>query len=207
MKKPICKLVRTHREPFSRSFGTNETQQLREGQLVGRMFLQRLATGETGVKQARYRRRPTRGSEALSQPVGIEGPWHLLFNAWCNEFPPRVLHFSAFIGGVTMRRRHPYEVTAVKAATPHEKQPILLQGFPRHRAEAAEEEDQNGDRQRLLVSPHRTPDRTKPDQSGASNTDRNGAIYYHRDHSTTRYHSHARIVCARRGRAWERALA
>ena len=99
---PICKLVRTHREPFSRSFGTNETQQLREGQLVGRMFLQRLATGETGVKQARYRRRPTRGSEALyahaqynTQPVGIEGPWHLLFNAWCNEFPPRVLHFSA----------------------------------------------------------------------------------------------------------------
>ena len=68
------------------------------------MFLQRLATGETGVKQARYRRRPTRGSEALyahaqynTQPVGIEGPWHLLFNAWCNEFPPRVLHFSAFI--------------------------------------------------------------------------------------------------------------
>ena len=29
----------------SRSFGTNETQQLREGQLVGRMLLQRLATG------------------------------------------------------------------------------------------------------------------------------------------------------------------
>ena len=35
------------------------TQQLREGQLVGRMMLQRLATGATGVKQARYRRRPT----------------------------------------------------------------------------------------------------------------------------------------------------
>ena len=52
-KKPICKLVRAHREPFSRIFGTNETQQLREGQLVGRMLLQRLATG---VKQARYRR-------------------------------------------------------------------------------------------------------------------------------------------------------
>ena len=32
----------------------NETQQLREGQLVGRMMLQRLATGATGVKQARY---------------------------------------------------------------------------------------------------------------------------------------------------------
>ena len=52
-----------------------------------------LATGATGVKQARYRRGPTRGSDALyahaqynTQPVGIEGPWHLLFNAWCNEF-------------------------------------------------------------------------------------------------------------------------
>ena len=29
------------------------------------MSLQRLATGATGVKQARYRRMPTRGSEAL----------------------------------------------------------------------------------------------------------------------------------------------
>ena len=40
------------------SFGTNETQQLREGQLVGRMMLHRLATGATRVKQAR---RPTLG--------------------------------------------------------------------------------------------------------------------------------------------------
>ena len=55
----------THRQPLSRSFRTNETQQLPEGQLVGQMLLQRLATGATGVKQARYRRRPTRGSEAL----------------------------------------------------------------------------------------------------------------------------------------------
>ena len=53
------------------------------------MLLQRLATGATGVKQARYRRGPTRDSEALyahaqynTQPVAIEGPWHLLFNAW-----------------------------------------------------------------------------------------------------------------------------
>ena len=45
---------------FSRSFGINETQQLREGQLVGRMLPQRLATGATGVKQGRYRRGPTR---------------------------------------------------------------------------------------------------------------------------------------------------
>ena len=61
---------------------------------MGRILLQRLATGAIGVKQARYRRGPTRGSEALyvhaqynTQPVGmvaIEGPWHLLFNAWCN---------------------------------------------------------------------------------------------------------------------------
>ena len=65
VKKAICKYVRTHRELFSRSFGTNETQQIREGQLVGRMLLQRLATGATAVKQARYRRRPTRDSEAL----------------------------------------------------------------------------------------------------------------------------------------------
>ena len=71
VKKPICKLVRAHREPFSRSFGTNETQQLREGQLVGRMLLQRLSTGATGVKQARYRRGPTRGSEALVRACAV----------------------------------------------------------------------------------------------------------------------------------------
>ena len=56
---------------WSSSFGTNETQQLREGQLVGRMMLQRLATGATGVKQARYRRRPTRGSEALARACAV----------------------------------------------------------------------------------------------------------------------------------------
>ena len=39
VKKPICKCVRAHRQP---------------------MLLQRLATGATGVKQARYRRGPTR---------------------------------------------------------------------------------------------------------------------------------------------------
>ena len=44
----------------SRFLAINETQQLREGQLVGRMLPQRLATGATGVKQARYRRGPTR---------------------------------------------------------------------------------------------------------------------------------------------------
>ena len=56
------------------------------------MLLQRLATGATGVKQARYRRRPTRGSEALVRACAVsslsilytivcmEGPWHLLSN-------------------------------------------------------------------------------------------------------------------------------
>ena len=63
--------MQAHRQPLSRSFGTNETQQLREGQLVGRMMLQRLATGATGVKQARYRRRPTRGSEALARACAV----------------------------------------------------------------------------------------------------------------------------------------
>ena len=53
----------------SRSFGTNETQQLREGQLVGRMLLQRLATGATGVKQARYMRRPTRGTRTRMRSI------------------------------------------------------------------------------------------------------------------------------------------
>ena len=38
------------------------TCNLREGKLVGRMLLQRLATG---MKQARYRRGPARGSAAL----------------------------------------------------------------------------------------------------------------------------------------------
>ena len=35
------------------------------------MLLQRLATGATGVKQARYRRRPTRGSEALVRACAV----------------------------------------------------------------------------------------------------------------------------------------
>ena len=35
------------------------------------MMLQRLATGATGMKQARYRRRPTRGSEALARACAV----------------------------------------------------------------------------------------------------------------------------------------
>ena len=53
------------RAVFAQFRDQRKTQQLPEGQPVGRILLQRLATGATGVKQARYRRRPTRGSEAL----------------------------------------------------------------------------------------------------------------------------------------------
>ena len=35
------------------------------------MLLQKLATGANGVKQARYRRRPTRGSEALARACAV----------------------------------------------------------------------------------------------------------------------------------------
>ena len=35
------------------------------------MLLQRLATGATGVKQARYRQGPTRGSEALVRACAV----------------------------------------------------------------------------------------------------------------------------------------
>ena len=49
-------------EPLSRSFGTDETQQLHEGQLVGRMLLQRLHSYWCNRReQARYRRRPEAG--------------------------------------------------------------------------------------------------------------------------------------------------
>ena len=43
-KKPVCKLVIAHREPFSRTT---------EAQPVSRILLQTLATGTAGVKQAR----------------------------------------------------------------------------------------------------------------------------------------------------------
>ena len=39
--------------PVSPTFGASETQELLEGHLIGRMLLQRLAAGATGVKQAR----------------------------------------------------------------------------------------------------------------------------------------------------------
>ena len=69
VEKPICKCVGAHRQPLSRSFGTNETQQLREGQLVGRMMLQRLATGATGVKQARYNYSGQRGTRTRMRSI------------------------------------------------------------------------------------------------------------------------------------------
>ena len=52
-EKANMQMVGAHRVPFSRTFGTSETQELLEGRLVGRMLLQRLAAGATGVKQAR----------------------------------------------------------------------------------------------------------------------------------------------------------
>ena len=85
--------MQMNRQPLSRSFGTNETQQLREGQLVGRMLLQRVATGATGVKQARYRRRRTRGSEALVRACAVYTQRVCMCVA--AVIPPRVLHFSA----------------------------------------------------------------------------------------------------------------
>ena len=63
-----------------------------------------LATSATGVKQARYRRGPTRGSEALYAHAQYNTqPWHLLFNAWCNEFRRGFCTFSAFIHCVEAR--------------------------------------------------------------------------------------------------------
>ena len=70
VKKAMCKLDSTYRELFSRSFRTNDTQHLREGQLVGRMLLQRLATGATAMKQARYR--AYSGSEAFVRACAVE---------------------------------------------------------------------------------------------------------------------------------------
>ena len=85
-EKANMQMIRAHRERFSRSFGTNETQQLREGQLVGRILLQRLATGATGVKQARYRRR---GSEALYA--------HAQYNKHLHMNSAEGLHSSALV--------------------------------------------------------------------------------------------------------------
>ena len=61
-----------HRQPLSRSFGTNETQQLREGQLVGRILLQRLATGgATGVNKQDTGEGLLWGSEALVRACAV----------------------------------------------------------------------------------------------------------------------------------------
>ena len=66
MKKPICKQVRAHHEPFSCTFRTNEGQQLPEAQLVGRMLLERQATS---VKQARHKQLTTDYSQGLQEHV------------------------------------------------------------------------------------------------------------------------------------------
>ena len=78
------------------------------------------------------------------------------------------------IAGVKIyNHSHSKLLTSVDASTPHEK------NFSPHRAKEAEEEDQNGDRQRLLASPHR------PDQNGAISTDQNGAISTDQNGATT----------------------
>ena len=46
-KKPICKLVIAHLEPFARTFLTKETQELLEALPVSRILL---ATGAAGVE-------------------------------------------------------------------------------------------------------------------------------------------------------------
>ena len=52
---------------------------------TGRMLLQRLATGATGVKQARYRRGPTRGSEALVRACAVYSLSMSRDNAYMNS--------------------------------------------------------------------------------------------------------------------------
>ena len=66
------------------------------------MLRQRLATGATGVKQARYRRRPTRGSEALVGACAVYTQRCVCMCVGAVEcetciIPPRVLHFSAIL--------------------------------------------------------------------------------------------------------------
>ena len=58
------------------------------------MMLQRLATGATGVKQARYRRRPT---EALARACAVYTHNASAMNVRPFQIPPRVLHFSALV--------------------------------------------------------------------------------------------------------------
>ena len=48
--KSYGELVIAFREPFSRTFWSNETHELLEAQPVSRILLQTLATGATGVK-------------------------------------------------------------------------------------------------------------------------------------------------------------
>ena len=54
VEKAICKLGRAHREPFSRTFRINETQEQLERQLVSPKLPLMLPIGATGRRQARY---------------------------------------------------------------------------------------------------------------------------------------------------------
>ena len=81
-----------------RSFGTNETQQLGEGQLVGQMLLQRLATGATGVNKRDTGEGQRR--QAYSGQRGTRTRMRSIYTTlvYVHRIPPRVLHFSAFLG-------------------------------------------------------------------------------------------------------------
>ena len=57
------------------------------------MLLQRLATGATGVKQARYRRGPTRGSEALVRACAVYTACAIVFAVQCAETTHGVYEF------------------------------------------------------------------------------------------------------------------
>ena len=63
------------------------------------MLLQRLATGATGVKQARYRRGPTRGSEALYAHAQYNGvQWNLRIKDKLVHGPLSTIRGLSFIG-------------------------------------------------------------------------------------------------------------
>ena len=69
------------------------------------MLLHRLATGATGVKQARYRRGPTRGSEALyalySNPATLYIMWSVVFSCGSIAFLcGKLTMYPLYIGAV-----------------------------------------------------------------------------------------------------------
>ena len=74
---PICKLDRTHREPFFCTFGINEEQEQPERQLVSRKLLQTLSTGASCQRPARYS--TAYAAYGREVPGDIQAPLSLLF--------------------------------------------------------------------------------------------------------------------------------